>query len=52
MAGGEFLTARERQTIDKAIRRAEKASRYEFSVFVGTAEARAPTRSRLGCTGR
>lgn len=48
MAGGEFLTARERQTIDKAIRRAETACRYEFSVFVGAAEAEShPFAARL-----
>lgn len=37
MAGGE-LRSSERFEIDKAIRGAEQASRYEFSVFVGRTE--------------
>jgi hypothetical protein len=32
------FTATERAAIDKTIRAAEQVSRYEFSVFVGTAE--------------
>jgi uncharacterized membrane protein YgcG len=32
------LSARERAEIDKAIRAAELTSRFEFSVFIGTAE--------------
>ncbi|MET1060159.1 MAG: DUF5130 family protein [Nocardioides sp.] len=48
MAAGEYLTDRERQHVDKAIRRAETASRYEFSVFVGAAEAEShPFATRL-----
>jgi uncharacterized membrane protein YgcG len=35
---GDAFTARERYDIDKAIRDAETVSRYEFSVFVGSAE--------------
>lgn len=38
VAAGDF-TAQERFDIDRAIRAAEQACRYEFSVFVGTAEA-------------
>jgi len=34
---GEF-TAAQRASLDRAIRSAEQVSRYEFSVFVGTAE--------------
>ena len=37
MAAGEFSSA-ERHEIDRAIRAAEQASRYEFSVYVGRAE--------------
>ena len=37
MAAGEFSAA-ERYEIDKAIRSAEQASRFEFSVFVGRAQ--------------
>ena len=48
VAAGEFLTDRERQQVDKAIRQAETASRYEFSVFVGAAEAEShPFATRL-----
>ena len=39
VAAGEYLTGRERQQVDQAIRGAETACRYEFSVFVGAAEA-------------
>jgi uncharacterized membrane protein YgcG len=38
VAGGELISPRARQQIDKAIRRAETTCRYEFSVFVGAAE--------------
>jgi hypothetical protein len=38
VAAGEIFSDRDRQQIDKAIRRAETACRYEFSVFVGAAE--------------
>jgi uncharacterized membrane protein YgcG len=37
VAAGEF-TAGERHEIDRAIRAAEQASRFEFSVFVGRAQ--------------
>ena len=37
MAAGEFSSA-ERHEIDRCIRAAEQASRYEFSVYVGQAE--------------
>ncbi|MFL6003970.1 MAG: DUF5130 family protein [Nocardioides sp.] len=37
MAAGEFSSA-ERHEIDRCIRAAEQASRYEFSVYVGHAE--------------
>ena len=37
MAAGEFSSA-ERHEIDRCIRAAEQASRYEFSVYVGRAE--------------
>lgn len=37
MAAGEFSSA-ERHEIDRAIRAAEQASRYEFSVYVGQAD--------------
>jgi uncharacterized membrane protein YgcG len=37
VAAGEFSSA-ERHEIDRAIRAAEQASRYEFSVYVGHAE--------------
>ncbi|WP_432478782.1 DUF5130 family protein [Nocardioides sp. GXQ0305] len=37
MAAGELRDS-DRHEIDKAIRAAEQASRYEFSVFVGRAE--------------
>ena len=48
VAAGEYLSDRERQQVDKAIRRAETACRYEFSVFVGAAEAEShPFASRL-----
>ena len=59
MAAGEF-SAGERHEIDRAIRAAEQASRYEFSVYVGRGRRRpgafarrlharlvAPTRSIL-----
>jgi hypothetical protein len=39
VAAGEYLSARERQLVDKAIRRAETQCRYEISVFVGAAES-------------
>lgn len=38
MAAGEVFTARERLELDKTIRRAETACRYEISVYVGAAE--------------
>ena len=37
MAAGEFRSA-ERHEIDRTIRAAEQASRFEFSVFVGRSE--------------
>ena len=37
MAAGEFSSG-ERHEIDRAIRAAEQASRYEFSVYVGRSE--------------
>jgi uncharacterized membrane protein YgcG len=37
VAAGEFSSA-ERHEIDRCIRAAEQASRYEFSVYVGQAE--------------
>lgn len=37
VAAGEFSSA-ERYAIDEAIRKAEQLCRYEFSVFVGSAE--------------
>ena len=37
MAAGEF-NSKERHEIDRCIRAAEQASRYEFSVYVGVAE--------------
>ena len=37
MAAGD-LTARERVDLDKAIRAAEQSCRFEFSVFIGSAE--------------
>ena len=40
MAAGEFSSA-ERHEIDRCIRAAEQASRYEFSVYVGRAEGEA-----------
>ena len=39
VAAGDHLSDRDRQQIDKAIRRAETLCRYEISVFVGAAEA-------------
>ena len=39
VAAGDHLSDRDRQEIDKAIRRAETLCRYEISVFVGAAEA-------------
>ncbi|MBC9734718.1 DUF5130 family protein [Nocardioides sp. zg-578] len=38
MPGGEHLTEAERARLDEAIRAAERLSRVEFSVFIGTAE--------------
>ncbi len=38
MAGSDGFTDSERQQIDKAIRQAEIASRFEFSVYVGPTE--------------
>lgn len=37
VASGDSLTTRDRQAIDTAIRSAEIACRYEFSVYVGAA---------------
>lgn len=39
MQGGEKFTAAQRRDIDRAIRSAEMICRFEFSVFVGEAEA-------------
>ena len=44
--------ASERYAIDKAIRRAETLCRFEFSVFVGTAEGDAAGVRRPACTTR
>lgn len=38
VAAGEVFSSAERLTIDKAIRRAEQACRFEFSVYAGPAE--------------
>lgn len=38
MAAGEHVSPSERLAIDKAIRRAEELSRFEFSVYVGPAD--------------
>ena len=38
MASGETLTEADRLALDRAIRRAEQACRFEFSVYVGPAE--------------
>ena len=38
MHAGDGFTAAQRQQIDKAIRQAETACRFEFSVYVGAAE--------------
>lgn len=35
MASGEFFSSAQRAEIDRAIRAAETASRFEFSVYVG-----------------
>lgn len=51
MHAGEAFTAQERYDIDKAIRDAETISRYEFSVFVGSAEGETrPFAERLHAT--
>jgi hypothetical protein len=36
--GGELLSEADRLALDKAIRLAEEASRFEFSVYLGPAE--------------
>jgi uncharacterized membrane protein YgcG len=47
-AASEGFSASQRAAIDKAIREAETASRYEFSVYVGAAEgATRPFAERL-----
>ncbi|CUR58233.1 conserved hypothetical protein [metagenome] len=38
VAAGEGLSATERHELDRAIRMAEQASRFEFSVFLGAAQ--------------
>ena len=38
MPGGELLSEADRLALDKAIRLAEQASRFEFSVYLGPAE--------------
>lgn len=43
MAAGDAFSAVERHEVDRSIRMAERASRFEFSVFVGSA----PQESRL-----
>ena len=51
MPAGDAFSPQERAAIDKAIRDAETVSRYEFSVFVGTAEEEArPFAERLHAT--
>ena len=51
MPAGDAFTGQERYDVDKAIRDAETVSRYEFSVFVGTAEQEArPFAERLHAT--
>ena len=48
MASGEGFSSDQRFEIDRAIRAAETACRYEFSVFVGAADAEAgPFAQRL-----
>lgn len=42
MAAGEYFTSEERLAIHGAIHRAELASRFEFSVFVGPSEGSDP----------
>lgn len=42
MAAGDYFSAAERLSIHQAIHQAEIASRFEFSVFVGTTQSGAP----------
>lgn len=42
MAAGELISSQERLVLDKAIRRAEQTSRFEFSVYVGSVEGDDP----------
>lgn len=42
MAVGEVLSDTDRATLDRAIRRAEQLSRFEFSVYVGPVEGDSP----------
>ncbi len=51
MAAGEFNSG-ERHEIDRAIRAAEQASRYEFSVYVGQRRGRSAGLRDDGCTPR
>ena len=46
------FSAAQRYEIDRAIRAAEQSSRYEFSVFVGTAEGETRAPTRAACTAR
>ena len=51
MPGGDTFTPRERYDLDRAIRQAETVCRYEFSVFVGSAESESrPFAERLHST--
>ena len=51
MAVGDFSSAQEAE-IDRAIRGAETACRFEFSVYVGAVDGRVARRSPSGCTPR
>lgn len=51
MPAGDGFTARDRYDVDRAIRDAETICRYEFSVFVGSAEQESrPFAERLHAT--
>lgn len=51
MPAGDTFTARERFDLDRAIRQAETVCRYEFSVFVGSADSESrPFAERLHST--
>lgn len=46
MAGGEPFSSAQQNEIDRAIRGAETASRFEFSVYVGTSDGESLTFAR------